>query len=289
MLSPSIINEENNENRSFRNTRPRFDRFPYASIFHNLRLIWLNITNIEEINNDNSQNIITQLRSYINNVNIFTDVDKCIDFLMEISNEKIFLVLSDTSNEHILTIAHDLNQVECIYIFCKDKSSDKQYPKQWKKLQGIFTNISSICERIEKTIQEFHEDSISISFLSTNNELDKSNENLNQLNQSFMCTRMLKDILLTIDFDQSHIQDFIRYYQEQFDKNDHQQNFIELLQENYHNYSPIWWYTCSYFIYTMLNRALRTMDINFIIKMGFYIRDLHRYIEQLHFEQFCGY
>ena len=39
----------------------------------------------------------------------------------------------------------------------------------------------------------------------------------------------------------------------------------------------------------MLNRALRMSDVDIIIKMGFFIGDLHRQIEQLHKEQFVGH
>jgi tetratricopeptide (TPR) repeat protein len=36
----------------------------------------------------------------------------------------------------------------------------------------------------------------------------------------------------------------------------------------------------------MLNRALRTMDVNIMVMIGFFITDLHRHIERLHIEQF---
>ena len=38
----------------------------------------------------------------------------------------------------------------------------------------------------------------------------------------------------------------------------------------------------------MLNRALRLLDVDIIVKMGFFISDLHRHIVQLHQEQFGG-
>jgi hypothetical protein len=38
----------------------------------------------------------------------------------------------------------------------------------------------------------------------------------------------------------------------------------------------------------MLNRALRLMNADIIIKMGVFIGDLHCYIEQLYKEQFTG-
>jgi hypothetical protein len=36
----------------------------------------------------------------------------------------------------------------------------------------------------------------------------------------------------------------------------------------------------------MLNRALRTMEVEVIIKMGFFVRDLHKHIAELHLEQY---
>jgi tetratricopeptide (TPR) repeat protein len=39
----------------------------------------------------------------------------------------------------------------------------------------------------------------------------------------------------------------------------------------------------------MLNRALRLMDVDIIMKMGFFISDLHLHIAQLHLQQFDGH
>jgi hypothetical protein len=39
------------------------------------------------------------------------------------------------------------------------------------------------------------------------------------------------------------------------------------------------------FIFSMLNRALRVFETDTIVKMGFFIRDLHEHILELHFEQ----
>jgi hypothetical protein len=36
----------------------------------------------------------------------------------------------------------------------------------------------------------------------------------------------------------------------------------------------------------MLNRALRTMEVDLISKMGFFVRDLHKHIAALHLEQY---
>ena len=42
----------------------------------------------------------------------------------------------------------------------------------------------------------------------------------------------------------------------------------------------MWWYTAEGFVYSNLNRALRTQDTELIMKMGFFIQDIYREVEQ---------
>ncbi|CAF4168483.1 unnamed protein product [Adineta steineri] len=63
---------------------------------------------------------------------------------------------------------------------------------------------------------------------------------------------------------------------------------IKRFEDEYHRETPIYWYTLDMFLYPMLNRALRLMDGDIITRMGFFISDLHRSIEQLHQKQYAG-
>ncbi|CAF3552575.1 unnamed protein product, partial [Rotaria socialis] len=49
--------------------------------------------------------------------------------------------------------------------------------------------------------------------------------------------------------------------------------------------SPVWWYTCEMFLYGMLNWGLRSLDMEAMSKLGFFIRNLHLQLKQLHQEQ----
>src|SRR5207248_1399236 len=100
--------------------------------------------------------------------------------------------------------------------------------------------------------------------------------------------QILKEILLSIEFEDKHFNEFIDYYRQALAENSGQLKTIDKLQQNYLNKTPIWWYTYPCFLYSLLNRALRLMDAGIIIQMGFFIGDLHRHIEQLHKEQFAG-
>ncbi|CAF3625048.1 unnamed protein product [Rotaria sp. Silwood1] len=68
-----------------------------------------------------------------------------------------------------------------------------------------------------------------------------------------------------------------------------QQNICESqlkdFQLKYHQKTPIWWYTRQIFLYGMLNKALRSLDMETMIKMGFFIRNLHQQLKKLHKEQ----
>jgi tetratricopeptide (TPR) repeat protein len=104
-----------------------------------------------------------------------------------------------------------------------------------------------------------------------------------------MYTQILKEILLTIDFQQQHIDEFLHYCREQFFDSTTEMKNIDMIEKDYHRHPPIWWYTHPCFLYSMLNRALRTMEADLIIKMGFFVRDLHGHIATLHSEQYGGH
>ena len=71
-----------------------------------------------------------------------------------------------------------------------------------------------------------------------------------------------------------------------FAENDRELRNITRFERQYADKRPIWWYTLESFLYPMVNRALRSMDVDIIIKMGFFIKDLHNHIKELHNEQF---
>ena len=107
-------------------------------------------------------------------------------------------------------------QVKNIYIFYENKARHEQWTQEWSKIKGIFTDIKSICEALKRAVHECDQNTISMSFVTTTE--DTTNKTLDQLDQSFMYTQILKEILLTIDFEPQHIE-LILYCREHFDGN----------------------------------------------------------------------
>jgi tetratricopeptide (TPR) repeat protein len=251
----------------------------YACMVQNFLLVWLD-KDINEDNNDDFRKAITKLREMVNTMNIFTNIDECFDFMNNIKIEKAVMIPSGAFDPTTVTIVHDITQVNIIYIFCRNKARHEHR----SKLRNVFTDIKPIRKALKNAAQEFEQNTISISFVAASD--DVTNKNLDELDQCFMYTQVLKEILITIDFEQEHINEFITYCREQFVDDKAVLKIVDKIEKEYHRHTPIWWYTCYGFLFSTLNHALRKMKVDLIIKLGFFVCDLHKHISRLHFEQY---
>ncbi|CAF5051489.1 unnamed protein product, partial [Rotaria sp. Silwood1] len=92
-----------------------------------------------------------------------------------------------------------------------------------------------------------------------------------------------------MEHDQQAVKDLVKFCQELYQDNTQELKYIKEFERNYQPSLALWWYTRQCFTYKMLNRALRTLDGDIIIRMGFYLCDVHRQIEQLHKKQVSQY
>ncbi|UJR21756.1 hypothetical protein I4U23_024831 [Adineta vaga] len=242
----------------------------------NILLIWLDKS--MNINKEDCQNVLTQLRDVVFNVETFIDDDKCVKFIQTITNHRTCIIVSDSSGQRIVPIVHNMFQVECIFIFCDYQVYSEEWTRKWPKIKGISRKITTICKTLKQIVQECEQSAIPISFIAPNT-------NPSQINSSFMYIQILKEILLTIQFKGEHMAEFIDYCKRVFAGNKEVLKNVEDLKRNYQKKMPITWYKNDSFLYSMLNRALGLMDGDMIIRMGFFIADLHQYIEKRHREE----
>lgn len=245
-------------------------------MMQNYHLVWLD-RNIDE-NNDKWRDSIIQLREVVNTINTFSDVDQCIDFLID-TQEMAFIIMSEEFNKTVLSSILDMAQVRCIYIFCETKFQHENWSKNYPKVVGIYTDIKTIRTELKRAIQNHDHN---IVFTNSNEQSDGSaKQNHNILDCSFMYTQMLKNILLNLDFNTEHFDDFLGYCRELYNGNCRELQRINQFEREYDGRQGIRWYTWQSFIYLMVNRALRQMDVQLIVKMGFFIRHLHNHINTL--------
>jgi hypothetical protein len=65
-------------------------------------------------------------------------------------------------------------------------------------------------------------------------------KNLDQLDQSFLYTQILKEILLTIKFEQKHITEFTDHCRSLLADNEDELKNVEKLRKEYQKETPIW-------------------------------------------------
>jgi hypothetical protein len=197
---------------------------------------------------------------------------------------KTFLIIEGTLGQQILSLIHDIPQLHGVYVFDSNKSSLEQWAKIWVKVKGIYTEITPICESLQQTVKQINQNSIAMSFVTL--EQIASSQNLDQLEPSFMYTKLFKELLLKMEDNQQSIKYFTAYCR----SGDYgSPTNITRFEKDYNANKAIWWYTHPSFIYSMLNEALRILKADIIVNMSFFIRDLHHQIEELHQKQVSSY
>lgn len=111
-------------------------------------------------------------------------------------------------------------------------------------------------------------------------------KDVDQLKSSYMHLVLLKDIILGTHEDETQaLKDFVAYCRDiGIDESQ-----LEKFENEYQDRSPIYWYTYESFLYRMLNRSLALFEIEKLTKMGFFIRSLHRQLENLHKQESYDY
>ncbi|CAF1660076.1 unnamed protein product, partial [Rotaria magnacalcarata] len=241
---------------------------PKRRMAQNYLVMWVD-GSIDE-NNDDCRSTLTKLRTVVSDVNVCTTPEGCIKFLNEIDDGKAFIISSGTLGQHLVADIHGMPKVDAIYIFCGNKARHESWAKDWPKIRGVFTSIKPICESLKKVAHECDHDSIPMSFVPkqvvAEGAAGPDQKNLDHLPPSYMYSVIFKDIILEIDDDDKKSMNTLKVYCR--DQNIPEEE-INDFKRKYRQKSPVWWYTKEIFLYGMLNRGLRSLDMEAMTKLGF--------------------
>lgn len=233
------------------------------------------------------QKTLEELQSVANHVEICTTVAQCIESFQECNGALVFLIVSEKIGQELIPKIHSMAQLDSIYIFCDNTEFTETWVGDWNKIKGVHTSMKTIYETLTITIKQSNRNNVSLSIIGANE--DGSNKNLNRLEPTFMYTQIFKEILLDLEYDRLALKNLATFCRELYLNNVVEINFINSFEEKYQSSEAIRWYTRECFIYKMLNGALRTLNGNIIIRMGFFLGDLHKQIEDLYKQQVSNY
>ncbi|CAM4788139.1 unnamed protein product [Rotaria magnacalcarata] len=258
-------------------------KLPHTSTLQSFGLVWLDL-DVHKTNQNICVDTIKKFKKIVYEVHQFTDSDECVDFIKDIQDASIFMILSGISLPTTIPIIHDIPQINTICLLSDNHILHQDDINQYKKVKLMIADVTSICDKIHEAVSWYDQNLVSMSCIPISSE--NYVQNLDHLDPSFMYTEILKEILLTIDFERKHFDEFISYCSQLSKNNEVKLSIVDKFNREYHEHAPIWWYTSQRFLYSMLNQSLRLIDVDLIIRMGFFIRDLHNNITELHTEQY---
>ncbi|CAF4582829.1 unnamed protein product [Rotaria sp. Silwood1] len=239
----------------------------------NIIVAWLGAT--VDNTDDDTINSKAQLRQIARTIRTFSDPEKCIQWIKEIKSEKIFLIVSGDLSENILEQVDYYAQIAVIYIFCPQNSKYEYLIDKYKKIKGVYTDISIICEHLKIDSKQWDND---LNTFQTTSSIDMKQLNSEQL--QFIQNQLFKQYLLDINYDKDAIDDLVEYCENLYAENTKELELIKQFENEYKSNDALHWYTKDCFAYHMLNRAIRMKDITILFQMGFFIRDINQQLEE---------
>ncbi|CAF4311120.1 unnamed protein product [Rotaria sp. Silwood2] len=147
-------------------------------------------------------------------------------------------------------------QIYSIYVYYDGKIRDNEVIKKFHKVKGIYTDLSSIFDSFKNDIRRYEENLISTSIMPNTNI---SKVNLNELDPSYMYTKLLKEVLLKLDFDEHQRKYFVALSRGFYGNNTKILQTVDEFERDYQSDASIRWYPRS----------------------RFFLRDLHQKIDEL--------
>jgi tetratricopeptide (TPR) repeat protein len=215
-------------------------------------------------------------------IKMFSTNDGLINFISEIQTKNIFLIIGQYFASNILSFLDDFSQIVFIYILTND--DELLFFDCKKPIRQITNNKTELFRLIEEDINLCRKDYISTSIFDLQTEEESSTNQTKNL--SYLWYHLLINSLFDLTTcQQTSKSDFIKYCREEYLHDRVQQNLVTEFETNYSSTDAIRWYTRNSFLYRLLNKAIRTRDIDLIFKFRFFIIDFQNQLEQYYNEE----
>ena len=209
-------------------------------------------------------------------VTFFNGQQNCIDYVRSRSkSEIIFLITSIAYAIEILPQINDLRQLDSAFIYSNEEEykTNEDCLDKYLKVIGVYFQLEDLYASIQKNIEYATKNIESFKFYEQH---QKSTRQLSQEAGSFLWLRLFKDVILKLPHDEQAKQEMTEKLKECYHNNNKQLKCIERFSQEYKPENAILWYTCELFLYTQINRALRTEDIDLLYTFRYFISDLSR-------------
>ena len=219
----------------------------------------------------NTEIIMKQLRDINRHVVSHNDLEVCTTYIQSVQNGKIFLIISGACASQFLPRIANFGQIDCIFIFCYKEDRYKHLKATYQKIVDICTHLNLLCASIRQQIFLVQKHLETFSFFDQNQHITK---NLSKESAEFLWYQLFKDVILRLPHNQEAKQQMLDMCRHYYRGNQSQLKMINEFERDYQSKEAVRWYTKQSFIYKLVNKALKSEDIDQLYTFRFFIGDL---------------
>ncbi len=244
-------------------------------------IIWLDCNIEKKRNNLDTKALIR--RRVRGRLLTFSDADQCVENIFhKLTSERIFFIVSNSFGPSVVPRIHDLTQIQTIYIYCGNRQIAESWSKPYPKVSNIYTEKQALLRQICDAFGACgNEDDLPMSVFHLE-ERQNSLQNLSEESTKFMWYQSIITVLRLMAKYCNAKTEMIAECRANYHNDEIEKKKIIDFEENYGPTKAFWWYTYDSFVYRLLNKALRTQNIEVIFKFRFFINDLHNQIQELY-------
>ncbi|CAF1502311.1 unnamed protein product [Adineta steineri] len=235
-------------------------------------IVWLD----NYTDNTDSRHTEQQLRSVINRLKKFQDVQQCKTYIEERSpTDRLIMIVSGRLGREIVPLIQKVLQVISIYVYCMDKEGNKEWSSKFAKVKAVVVDLDELVTRIkaDHRIQKNVEEPLSLNFFTTG-------KSVGGINGKFVYSQVLINCLLRLKSTQIDKKELIQICKDVYKGNNFELSNIREFEQQYLSDKALWWYTRETFFYKTLNAVLRNEKIHIIFLFRTFIFDIQHQLQR---------
>ena len=249
---------------------------------HDFTIIWLDASNAQP---DTFFNRPSSLASIISDLHPFTNLSDCLQYIASIQpGTLVFLVVSGQLGEHTLPDLQNVSRICHIYIYCTNREGPETWANNAHKVRGVYVDRSILLNQLTADVALYSKElSAPISLFKRDdlNRKERSSQNLSKESAKFMWFQLLLETLLQSKQTTRIRDEMLNECRKECQENAPETSKIDEFEATYTANQAIRWYTRDSFLFRLVNRAMRTQDIDSIYTYRSFILDLHQQLSEL--------
>ena len=225
------------------------------------------------------------LTSIISNLQTFDKTSECFQYIESIQpNILVFLIISGQLGESIIDQLKNSEKIFSVYVYCTNRERHEKWAKNSDKIRGIYVDRTSLLNQLIADVALYSKELSAPITLFKRDDLDKKERSIQSLSKEsalFMWFQLLFETLIHSKQTINARTDIINECKKEYTDNNYELKRIEEFDRSYSPNEAIRWYTRDCFLFRLVNKAMRTQNIDFIYKYRAFIIDLHKQLSSL--------